>query len=263
MPTISFATANYAGRALDYDEREDYAEHVSATIESTTLDQLDTLLSEIKSHGFPGIDLWMCHCDWQAHADDDFAEKVRRRVADAGLTLNTYAGGASLSSPDELDRLFGFMARLGAPILSGIVWGLSDTAAAVQEVCEKHDLRWARENHEEKSAKEMLAGIGSGRHDRCGITLDTSWCLRQGINALEAVKAVREHLFVVHLKDKRAGEEATCVLGEGVVPVEKIARYLVDTDWDGILSLEHEPLCCNPVPRVTTSLDILREWLAG
>ncbi|NOZ22445.1 MAG: sugar phosphate isomerase/epimerase [Planctomycetes bacterium] len=261
MPTVSFTTANYAGRALRYDTRADWAEHIEATIRSTSTQVLGAILTDIKDAGFGAVDVWMCHCDWQAHAADDFATQTHKQIKKAGLRVATYAGGASVSSREELQMLFGFMELLGAPILSGIIWGLDEPAPIVQDICEKCDLRWARENHEEKSTDEMLAQISGGKLDRCGLALDTGWCARQDLDALEAVKAVRERLFVMHLKDMKAGATETCVLGDGDLPVEQIVRYLVETGWTGAICIEHEPLHRDPMPQTAESLKRLTEWL--
>jgi len=262
MPTVSFTTANYAGRALKYDSKADWAEHIEATIRSTSRAVLDAILADIKDTGFEAVDIWMCHCDWQEHAEDDFAGKARKQIEQAGLRVASYAGGASVSSKEDVEKLFGFMEVLGAPMLAGIIWGLDDPAPTIQQICETYDLRWARENHEEKSTDEMLAQIGGGDLDRCGIALDTGWCAKQDLDALDAVKTMREQLFVMHLKDMRAGVAETCVLGDGDVPVEQIVRYLVDTGWNGAICIEHEPLHRDPMPQTAESLKRLKEWLA-
>src|SRR5207247_1086806 len=108
--------------------------------------------------------------------------------------------------------------------------------------CEKFGLLWAYENHSEKTADEIISKIGGGNFPRVGIALDTGWCGTQGLDALEAAKHLREKLFIVHLKDvKSTGRHDTCALGEGIVPIEKVVRYLVQTNWQGTLAIEHEP----------------------
>ena len=50
---------------------------------------------------------------------------------------------------------------------------------------------------------------------------------------------------------KAAGKHETCALGEGIVPVEKIVRFLVETGWEGTIGIEHEPYDRDPmVPMV-------------
>ena len=46
------------------------------------------------------------------------------------------------------------------------------------------------------------------------------------------------------------------------LPVEEIVRYLVESEGDGVICLEHEPLYSDPMPEVAESLQRLRAWLA-
>jgi sugar phosphate isomerase/epimerase len=57
------------------------------------------------------------------------------------------------------------------------------------------------------------------------VALDTGWCGTQGLDALETVKAVREKLFILHLKDvlDRRWHD-TWRAGRGVVNCEGVVR---------------------------------------
>src|SRR5207248_11004005 len=118
-------------------------------------------------------------------------------------------------------------------------------------------------NHPEKSIDEILHKIGGGQFSRIGIALDTGWCGTQGIDAVEAAKRLREKLFIVHLKDvKVAGAHDTCALGEGIVAIEGVVRYLLKTGWDGTFCIEHEPYDHDPMPEVKRSFERIKKWLS-
>ena len=129
----------------------------------------------------------------------------------------------------------------------------------------KYGVQWAFENHPQKSVEQILDRIGGDNHKQygnCGVALDTGWCGTQGLDALEAVKRLRDVLLLVHLKDvKAAGRHDTCALGEGIVPVEQVVRYLVQSGWQGDISIEHEPYDRDPMPEVRRSLERVREWI--
>jgi sugar phosphate isomerase/epimerase len=94
------------------------------------------------------------------------------------------------------------------------------------------------------------------------VALDTGWCGTQGIDSVEAAKRLREKLFIVHLKDvKAAGAHDTCALGEGIVPIEKVVRYLVESRWEGTFCIEHEPYDHDPMADVKKSLERVKKWL--
>ena len=125
-------------------------------------------------------------------------------------------------------------------------------------------MRWGFENHPEKSVGEIMQKIDGGRYDRVGVALDTGWCGTQGFDAAEAAKRINEagKLFIVHLKDvTEAGKHDTCAVGEGVVPCERVVRYLVEAGWNGTICIEHEPFDRDPMPEVVRSVERVKAWL--
>jgi sugar phosphate isomerase/epimerase len=139
---------------------------------------------------------------------------------------------------------------------------MAEALPVVNGLCEKYRIKFAYENHPEKTPQEILDRAGNGQYEHVGVALDTGWCGTHAMDALEAVKAVRDRLFIIHLKDVQAhGRHDTCALGEGVVPVEKVVRYLVESDWHGTLCIEHEPFDRDPMPAVKRSVERVKQWL--
>ena len=123
-------------------------------------------------------------------------------------------------------------------------------------------MKFALENHPEKSVDELLAKIGGGAFKNVGIALDTGWFATHGVDALEAIKRLREHLTIIHLKDiKKAGAHDTCTLGDGIVKIEKIVKHLAATGWAGPLCIEHEPYDRDPMPEIKRSFERVKKWL--
>jgi len=149
-------------------------------------------------------------------------------------------------------------------MLAGGMWGAdpAEMAPHIQKICERLGVRYAFENHPEKSVDEILAKIGGGKYWRIGVALDTGWCGTQGIDAVEAARRLREKLFIVHLKDVKAvGAHDTCALGEGIVPIEGMVRYLIGSKWDGTFCIEHEPYDRDPMPEIKRSFERVKGWL--
>jgi sugar phosphate isomerase/epimerase len=169
------------------------------------------------------------------------------------------------ASVADLEAPFKFMKQLGAPIFAGGMWGADPAAMAphIQKICERLNVRYGFENHPEKSVEEILAKIGGGQYSRIGVALDTGWCGTYGLDSHEAAKRLREKLFIVHLKDvKAAGAHDTCALGDGIVPIEKVVRYLVESRWEGTFCIEHEPYDHDPMAEVKKSLERVKKWLS-
>src|SRR5258706_1478596 len=262
---ISFITANYVARTLDYNGDSDWDTHETATVRTIDGPQFGAIANDIAAAGFEAVDIWKAHCHYDFHADTDYLEVVKGICSAYDFTITSYAGGITARHPSDLGAPFRFMKQLGAPIFAGGIFSplsAQQLMPHIQAVCERYDVRYAFENHPEKSIDQILDAIGGGKFDRCGIALDTGWCGTQGIDAAEAAKRLRDHLMIVHLKDiRKAGEHETCALGEGIVPVEEVVRWLMKDGWDGTFCIEHEPYDRDPMPEIERSLKRAREWI--
>lgn len=265
MVTLSFITANYVARARGYDGNEDWGYHDQFTQQTMTLSTWCDLVDDIKSAGFMSADLWTGHCHPSMHTPA-YRDALKQVCDQSNLTLTSLAGGLNLSTPKDAEPTLAWMNALGINTFAGGLWGSlvnSDFAAAMNDVFAKHNVRWAFENHPEKSVEEINKKIGAGKYKQIGVALDTGWCGTQGMDALDAVKRLRDNLFLLHLKDvKAAGAHDTCTLGEGVVGIEKIVRYLKETHFAGTLCIEHEPYDHDPMPDIIESVKRVHEWLA-
>jgi sugar phosphate isomerase/epimerase len=266
MRTISFITANYVARALDYRGPLDWMPNQEATIAAASPAGFLEMVQEIVGAGFEAVDIWTAHCHWLRHDREDYLEQVKGFCSQFDLTITSYAGGVEAKGREDVERVFKFMKQLGAPLFAGGIRGLppGELCPMVNELCAKYNVRWGFENHPEKSVDEIIQRIDGGRHERVGVALDTGWCGTQGFDAAEAVKRIHEagKLFIVHLKDvTEAGKHDTCAVAEGVVPCEKVVRYLVEAGWDGTICIEHEPFDRDPMPEIVRSVERVREWL--
>jgi sugar phosphate isomerase/epimerase len=261
MNTISFISANYVARALGYNGDENWGTHDTATVAAASPEHFSSIAHDVKAAGFNAIDIWMGHCHFRNH-NAALRDSVKNICAEHGLQITSYAGGLNAQSESDVDELFAFASQLGAPIFAGGIHGAGADPALINDIAQKHGVRWAFENHPEKSADEILARIGGGKFEHCGVAFDTGWSGTQGLDALETVKAIREKLFILHLKDVVAsGGHDTCVPGDGVVNGEGVVRYLVETGWQGTICIEHEPYDRDPMPEVITGLQRLQQWL--
>ena len=265
MPHISFITANYVARAMNYNGDRDWVAHDAATVRTIDGAGFGAIANDIAAAGFEAVDIWTAHCHYQFHNDSDYLEVVKGICSAYDFTITSYAGGLWPTKPADVEDPFRFMKQLGAPLFAGGIFGTLPAEQAmphIQAACEKYDVRYAFENHPETSADEILDKISRGKFNRCGIALDTGWCATQGMDAVETAKRVRDHLRIVHLKDVKGGDlHETCALGDGVVPVERVVRYLVEDGWDGTISIEHSSYDRDPMPEIEKGLARLKQWL--
>ncbi len=267
MRTISFMSANYVGRALKYQGPADWGPNNDAVLASINAECFMEIAQDVAGAGFEAIDIWTAHCHWAAHASEDYLEQVKGFCSQFDLAITSYAGGFDAKTPADVEAPLRFMKQLGAPMFAGGIGGglpPAELAPMVNSACEKFGVKWAFENHPEKSVEDIIAKIDGGKHDRVGIALDTGWCATQGVDALEAVKRIHQmgKLFILHLKDvEAAGAHDNCAIGEGIAPCEAVVKYLVKSGWDGDICVEHEPYDRDPMPEVLRGLARVREWM--
>jgi sugar phosphate isomerase/epimerase len=255
-------------RALNYPggQTSEWGKFDKATRAAASADAFMQIALDVAQAGFEAIDIWDAHCDWRGGFHEDDVEQIKGACSQFDLAITSYAGGLSEKDLPNVEKLLKFMKQLGANVYAGGVWApnLDQFWPTVDALCAKLGMRFAFENHPEKSVEEILAKVDNGKWPHVGVALDTGWCGTHGVDAVDAVKRLRESgkLFIVHLKDvKAAGSHDTCALGEGVVPIDKVAHYLAKSGWNGTICIEHEPFDRDPMPEVMESLQRVRQWM--
>jgi len=262
-PTIAFMTANFVARQLGYQlaggwEQGDESVNEAFAPAETYRQRFSLLLDEIKAIGFAAVDLWTAHLNW-AWATDEHVDIARRALSDRGLRVTSLAGGFG-ATHQEFESACRLARAMGAPLLGGATELLDSDRPAAIELLERYDLRLGIENHPERHPDEILAQIGDG--GRVGTVVDTGWYGTQGFDAAEAIVALRPHILRVDLKDVRAaGAHDSCGYEEGVVPLERCVAELVESSYDGVITVEHEPEDHDPSEECRQAITKLHAWL--
>ncbi len=265
MNTISFMSANYVARQLDYHMTRGWGQGEAATNNyfmplETFPQRFEDLLKEIKSLGFSAIDLWLAHLNprWATPQHIAAAQNLLKTYQ---LRVVALAGGMG-NTTSEVEAVCQLAAALDVPILGGACPNLDKDRHGTVALFKKYHLRLAHENHPEKDPQEVLDRIGDGGEGTIGAAIDTGWFGTQGYDAAQAIRILGRHIFHVHLKDVRAaGAHDTCRFGEGVVPVRVCVEALRQLGYQGAISIEHEPDSFNPGDDVVASRQMLDGWL--
>lgn len=257
MIPVSFISGNYVARALNYNGSNNWGEHDRATV-ALPPRAFGDVARDVMAAGFEAIDVWSGHCSWKDHTPDRL-ELIKGYVSQYDLAITSYVGRGP-EEADDVRTLCRWIKQLGTPLFVGDF--PMDLLGDIQRQCGQFDVRFAFENKTETSIDGILERIGGGKHSKIGLALDTGWCGTSGIDALEAVKTLREHISIMHLKDvQAAGAHDTCAIGDGIVPCEQIVRYLDEEGWRGMLCLEHLPFDRDPMPEVQTSVERVKSWM--
>lgn len=264
---ISFMSANYVARQLNYHMSQDWMEGDKATNDhfkplDTYAERFEEILRDVHVLGFQAIDIWLAHLNPSWATDRHIA--IARDLLDRyDLVVPTLAGGFGRTRA-EFEATCQLAQALDIKILGGMTPLALEDRTFVIDTLEKYDLKLAIENHPEKTPAEMLAKIGDGGSGRVGSTVDTGFYGTYDYDAAQAIEELGQHVFHIHLKDVLApGGHATCRYGQGCVPIEACVRVLKDMDYQGYYSVEHEPVDYDPTEDCRANLQMLQEWLAA
>ncbi|NQU11038.1 Gfo/Idh/MocA family oxidoreductase [bacterium] len=276
MNTLSFMSANFVARQLDYQMREGWGQGDQATQEwfrplNTFRERFDSLLGEITALGFEAIDLWSAHLH-HLWATPEHIELVRELLGHHNLRVVSYAGGFG-DTVTECRAACRLAAALNIPVLGGGTPLLQEDRPALVKLLREFGLVFGLENHPEKTPEELLAKLGAGDEDVIGVTIDTGWFGTKGSDAEGALRQLAARLKHVHLKDVKARRTAptgypmmdlgheTCRFGDGIVPIEACLKTLVSAGYRGAISIEHEPEEHDPREETRASRELVAQWL--
>lgn len=264
---VSFMSANFVARQLDYNMTEGWMQGDEATQAwfrplDTYRERFDTMLREVVAMGFTAIDIWGAHLHW-SWATDEHVAAAKELLATHGLRPMTYAGSPG-HTLDDTRRAAEICGALGIKGFAGGSPLLKEDRAALVALLDEYDLVLGIENHPEKNPGEVLERMGRPETPRIRAAIDTGWFGTQGYDAAKAIRELKDVLWAVHLKDvKAAGAHETCRFGEGVVDIEACVVALKEIGFDGPLCVEHEPEHHDPTADCIACRTMLASWLGA
>lgn len=264
----SFITANYVAREVGYALRPfAWAEADRATVEAfhgpRFAEKWEEMAATIAGLGFKAIDVWVAHLNptrVSSSMIDELLDILRRH----DLRVVAYTGG--LGRPDmtraEAERVYDVSKAVGTPLID--VGLHPSNARLAYDLGREYGIKYAIENHPEKTPEELLARIGD-YGEVIGVTQDTGFWGRFGYDAVKATHELKDYLLHMHLKQVKevSGEGwPSCAYDEGVVDVQGVVAALKEIGYRGAVSIEHEPHFHDPTDDVARSLKLLERWLA-
>lgn len=278
LPKLSFMSANSFGREAGYRgvrTLRDARESIMATFapSETFPKHIDKFFAEIAEMGFEGVDLWSAHCDpeWMTH---DHVTAFREASAKHRLQITSIAG----SLPDDLEviaKLCGVARDIGAPMLGLGCRALPGKITEVEKILSDHGVKLAFENHPNEPTPEVvLEKIGHGKYAHIGATCDTGWWASHGVPVEEAIDKLKDHLFLVHLKNiqpvppgasvkkKDPGIHEAATFEEGCLDMRSVVRKFKEVGYRGWMSVEYEPPELDPSPSCRNAISLIHQWWA-
>ena len=205
------------------------------------------------------------------HLPMDPAEEAAALAAYADAGINLHAAGAiSFANADDADvqSKFEYCKRAGIGV---IVAGdpTPDNLPRIERFARQYDIRIAIHNHgpEDKlwaSPLDILKAIRT-MDARMGCCIDVGHTVRAGTDVVQAIRAVGPRLFNVHMKDLADphDKDSQVAVGQGILPIPKIFRALLEVNYRGFVDLEYEIHPDDPLPGVISSFAFMRGVISG
>jgi len=267
MNTLSFITANFVARELDYQISEGWHQGHNATNDQyraleTYSKRLFGMLSEVKNMGFTSIDLWCAHLHW-AWATPTHMKMANQAISRLGLQVNSVVGNCG-DTATEFRAACKTAQVLESRLLCGASPYLRREPEAAVDILREHNLRFAYINHMESDAESLMNLIGDKNHDTLGLCLDTGWLHLANYPIEQALTELAPHIRCIQLKNLHPSHPRTTKpIERGLIKMKNVLRALQAIRYNGPITIEHHPFDHAPNKECRQSLKWIRsEWIA-
>ena len=261
MPDISLVTASYVTRQLGYRSMGDWSEGDRATQEffapvDTYEQRFADLIDEIAALGYTTIDLWGAHLHHEWATTAHF-EAARRVLSERWMIVNSLA--AWCHDRAALEGFCRVANAVGTTIIAGGSPLLTEDRDHTLDVLAGHGVRFAIENHPEKTPDEVLEVVDDAGW--IGACPDTGWWAIQGYDPPAALRELAGVTLTVHLKDVDGETGKGRRPGTGVADIAGCLEALAETGYLGAVGVEHEPDGWDPTDDLLSARQMLTDWV--
>lgn len=223
-------------------------------------------IKNTKALGVPFINIKEFHLLYRSTPEE--MERGKKQFETAGLKI-VGGGTITFAKEDEADIRFYFdyAKRAGMPLI--VAAPTTRVLPMLEKFVKEYDIKIAVHNHgpEDKyfpSIRDALA-IMKNMDPRMGVCCDIGHESRAGKDILESLEIAGPRLHDMHVKDLKnaMGKDSQCVVGDGVLPIVAIFKYLKKTNYPGYVNLEYEIEGDSPMLGMARSFAYMRGVLAG
>lgn len=223
-------------------------------------------IKSIKSFGVEYVNIKEFHLPYVASPEN--IDRGRKEFESNGLKI-LGGGTVNFAKEDDADirAYFEYAKRAGMPLM--VAAPTHKTLPMLEKFVKEYDIKIAVHNHgpEDKwfpSSRDALAMM-KNMDPRMGVCCDIGHESRAGKDILETLEIAGPRLLDMHVKDLKnaLGKDSQCDVGEGILPIVAIFKYLKKTQYTGGVMLEYEINGDNPVMGMAKSFAYMRGVLAG
>jgi sugar phosphate isomerase/epimerase len=224
---------------------------------------LDETLAMTRRVGLNYICLKSFHLPLEAKPEEIAAAAAKVKAADIVLYG---CGVVSMGKPSEVDQAFDYAKAAGMKTI--VAAPKPELLPLVEKKVRECGIQVAIHNHgpgdktypTPKSIYEKVCELDK----RIGICMDIGHTLRFGADPVESARKYADRLLDVHMKDVSAAATAgqTVEVGRGVIDIPGFLRTLIEIQYRGIVSFEHEKDENDPLAGLAESVGYVRGVLA-
>lgn len=204
---------------------------------------IDDMIAQLRALEIREIEMSRGEFMLFAHPTEALCRQTRQKLDRAGIRCVSYYT-ATLKEDADIENAVRFAGLLGARHITGDATG--GMLKKIDERFTREGLTFGIHNHwfQQKfayeSAEDVLRGL-EGLSPAMGSTLDVGQMAACGHDPVEAVRKLRRHLQLVHLKDvEGAGAEHNVLLGKGIVNIPAVMGELKKGGFRGLVAIEYE-----------------------
>jgi sugar phosphate isomerase/epimerase len=206
---------------------------------------------------------------WRLAAPLDEMKATRKKFDDAGIAVSAYNLSFNDSFTDEeIDRGFQLSKAFGVNMITSS--STLTTAPRLVKVAEKYQMIVAFHGHADVKDDNQFAkpesfakALAMSRQFR--INLDIGHFVAAGYDPLEFIQANHENITILHLKDRKKGNQvANLPWGQGDTPIKPVLQLLRDKKWPIKAFIEYEYAGKDdPITEVKRCFQYCKDALAG
>lgn len=260
------------------------ADGVELGIQSFSFKDLsfDAMLDACEQAGSTSIELFSGHIEqpwrnrshaggrerlrqWRVQEGESYCREIREALERRGFRLNSFNLTIRNEHTDEeIDATFRMTKALGANLLT--TSSNVSSATRIAPFADEYETRVAFHNHaaikrDEFATPEDFERAMGAEPRWFGVNLDTGHFHAAGFDCLAFLEKHGEKVFVLHMKDRKAGNGPKLPFGMGDTPLGEIVRLLRDRRWSIPANIEMAYATDDAVREVRESLAYLHRAL--
>jgi sugar phosphate isomerase/epimerase len=221
----------------------------------------DEVIARLAQLGIRHVEL----CGYHADPMDQGSAATLKQYLDAGLQITAFGVHTFTDSREQARRTVAFAKAAGALAISADF--APGGAFVAEQMAREFGIRVGVHNHgrRHKYGMDSALDVLFAEVPFIGLYLDTAWALDSGEDPVALVKKHRSRLVGLHLKDfvfDRAGKPVDVIVGSGNLDLDAVAQYLVETAWQGSVTIEYEGDVADPVPALHRCIEAVRSAFA-